>query len=127
VACLLAEKPPACCSKYRGSSGGGGGGGGGSKPPSGGNSNLPEDLQKADISAGIAKVRSRVEGCAAKSNAKGTVKVSVKVAGNGSVSSVTVKQSPDSTLASCVQSAVTKATFTKTQHGGSFSYPFTFR
>ena len=128
VACLLADKPPACCSKYRG----GGGGGGGTKPSGGGSSgggssNLPEDLQKAHISAGISKVRGRVEGCAAKSSAKGTVKVSVKVAGNGTVSSVTVKEKPDAALGSCVAAAVEKATFAKTQNGGSFSYPFTFR
>ncbi len=128
VACLLADKPPACCSRYKGGGGGGGGGGGDKKPPPpGGNANLPEDLQKADISAGIAKVRGRVEGCAAKSNAKGTVKVSVKVAGGGSVSSVTVKESPDPALGSCVAAAIQKATFNKTQNGGSFSYPFTFR
>jgi len=51
----------------------------------------------------------------------------VKVAGSGAVSSVTVKESPDSALGSCVASAVQKATFAKTQNGGSFSYPFTFR
>jgi len=113
VACLLADKPPACCSKY-GKSGGGGGG------------NLPEDLTKSDISTGVAKVRAKVDGCGAKSSAKGTVKVSVKVAPNGSVSSVTVKESPDGALGSCVSSAMQKATFAKTQNGGSFSYPFKF-
>lgn len=128
VACLLADKPPACCAKYRGSSGGGGGGGGGTKPPSGGGgSNLPESLQKADISAGIGGVRARVDGCAAKSSAKGTVKVSVKVDGSGAVSSVTVRETPDAGLGSCVAAAVQKASFKKTQTGGSFSYPFTFR
>ncbi len=128
VACLLADRPPACCAKYRGSSGGGGGGGSTTKPPSGGGgSNLPESLQKADISAGIGGVRARVDGCAAKSSAKGTVKVSVKVDGSGAVSSVTVRETPDAGLGSCVAAAVQKATFKKTQTGGSFSYPFTFR
>lgn len=128
VQCLLADKPPACCSRYgksgssKPASGGGGGGGGG-----GGNSNLPDALTKSDISEGVGKVRSRVDGCAAKSSAKGTVKVSVKVSGGGTVSSVTVKESPDPGLASCVQAAMQKATFTKTQNGGSFSYPFIFR
>jgi TonB family protein len=127
VACLLADKPPACCSKYRG--GGSGGGSTSTKPPpsGGGGGASQEDLNKSDISAGIGKVRGKVEGCAAKSSAKGTVKVSVKVSGNGTVSSVTVKESPDAGLGSCVASAVQKATFTKTQNGGSFSYPFTFR
>ena len=71
-------------------------------------------------------MRAKVDGCGAKSSAKGTVKVSVKVAPNGSVSSVTVKESPDGALGSCVSSAMQKATFAKTQNGGSFSYPFKF-
>ncbi len=125
VACLLADKPPACCSRYGKGGGGGGGGGGGSKPPAP-NPNLPEDLTKSDISAGVGKVRGRVDGCAAKSSAKGTVKVSVKVSPGGSVSSVTVKETPDPGLGSCVAAAMQKATFAKTQTGGTFSYPFKF-
>jgi predicted Zn finger-like uncharacterized protein len=125
VGCLLADKPPACCSKY--------GGGGGKKPTApkgdsgGGDSGLPEELDRAMISTGVGKVRGRIEACGSKSSAKGEVKVSVKVAPNGSVSTVSVKSAPDATLGSCVASAMERASFSKTQNGGSFSYPFIFR
>ncbi|MCE9571935.1 MAG: TonB family protein, partial [Deltaproteobacteria bacterium] len=133
VGCLLAEHPPACCSIY-GGKGGGGGGGGTSKPPvggggggGGGDSDLPEELDRAAISAGVGNVKSRILGCGDKSSAKGEVKVSVKVSPSGSVSSVSVKNTPDAALGSCVASAIQKASFKKTQKGGSFSYPFIFR
>jgi len=79
------------------------------------------------ISAGVSKVRGRIDGCASRSSAKGEVKVGVKVSPAGSVSNVTVKSSPDPALGSCVSSAMEKATFAKTQKGGTFSYPFIFR
>jgi predicted Zn finger-like uncharacterized protein len=125
VGCLLADKPPACCSKYGKKSGGGG-----SKSDSGGGgggSDLPETLDRTMISSGVSKVRGRVDACASRSSAKGEVKVQVKVASNGSVSSVSVKNTPDPSLGSCVASAMEKASFSKTQNGGTFSYPFIFR
>lgn len=72
-------------------------------------------------------VRGRVASCGDKNPGKGQVKVSVKVGGNGKVSSVSVKESPNAALGSCVSSAVKGASFPKTQNGGSFSYPFVFR
>ena len=126
----------ACCAKFHkgggggggNSGGGGGGGGGGSKPApsSGGGGDLPDSLDRGMISSAIANVKARVTACGEKSSAKGKVKVHVKVAGNGSVSSVNVETTPDAGLGSCVQAAVQKATFAKTQSGGSFSYPFVF-
>jgi TonB family protein len=56
----------------------------------------------------------------------GKVKVHVKVGGDGRVSSVAVETTPDPGLGSCVQAAVQRASFAKTQSGGSFSYPFVF-
>ncbi|MBK9031921.1 MAG: zinc-ribbon domain-containing protein [Myxococcales bacterium] len=123
VECMLAPKPPSCCSKY------GGGkktGGGGSTTTGGGGGDLPDSLTKSDISAGVSKVRPSAKACSAKSSAKGKVLVSVKVAGNGSVTSVTVKSTPDPALGSCVATAMKKASFTKTKSGGSFSYPVPF-
>ena len=123
VACLLADNPPACCSKY--------GGGGAKKPtkkPAAGNSDLPERLSdRGDIKAGISKVRGKVTSCGDKHSGKGQVKVSIKVDGSGSVSSATVKASPNAALGSCVAKAVKGAKFRKTQKGGSFTYPFVFR
>jgi hypothetical protein len=37
-----------------------------------------------------------------------------------------VKSTPDPGLGSCVAGMMQKATFAKTQTGGSFSYPYTF-
>jgi len=52
--------------------------------------------------------------------------VSVKVAPDGHVLSVTVKNTPDANLGNCVVGMMQKAMFTKTQTGGSFAYPFPF-
>ena len=131
VECMLAPKPPACCSVYGGGKKTGGGGGGGSTSGGGGGGgggggDLADSLTKADISAGVGKISAKATACGAKSSAKGKVTVSVKVSGGGTVTSVTVKESPDPALGSCVASAMQKATFAKTKNGGSFSYPFRF-
>jgi TonB family protein len=78
------------------------------------------------ISDGVGKVKARVMSCGEKSPAKGQVKVSVKVSPDGHVTGVTVKSTPDPGLGSCVAGMMQKATFGKTQTGGSFSYPYTF-
>lgn len=78
------------------------------------------------ISAGIANVKARVTSCGDKSPAKGKVKVKVSVSGDGRVSNVAVETTPDPALGACVAAAVQKASFGKTQSGGSFSYPFVF-
>jgi len=129
VSCVLNNYEGACCNKFRK----GGAKPSGSSPPSGGtapkpagSSDLPSGLDRSMISEGVAKVKARVQGCGDKSNAKGTVKVSVKVTPDGSVSAVTVKETPDGGLGACVQSAMQRATFKKTQNGGSFSFPFVF-
>ena len=88
--------------------------------------NLPAELSQAEISKGVARIKSRIDACAAKSQAQGTVTVSVKVTGSGAVDEVKVKQTPDAALAVCVAAAMQKATFARTQKGGTFSYPFRF-
>lgn len=100
-----------------------GGAGAGAPAP---NPNLPASLTKSDISAGVARVLRTVEACAAKSSAKGTVKVAIRVAGTGTVSSVTVRNTPDPALGACVAMAMQRAIFAKTQTGGAFVYPFVF-
>jgi len=121
VSCVLNNYEGACCAKFK--RGGGKPSSGGS---SGGKSDLPESLDRAMISDGVAKVKARVMSCGERSPAKGQVKVSVKVSPDGQVTSVTVKNTPDANLGNCVQSMMQKATFAKTQTGGSFSYPYTF-
>lgn len=130
VQCVLDGYARACCAKYKkgiktstdsipeiwpGTS----------KPASGGG-DLPASLDRDMISAGVAKVSGRAQSCGGQSSAKGRVKVWVKVGADGRVTSVTVKSTPDPALGSCVASAMQKATFGKTQSGGSFAYPFTF-
>jgi len=48
------------------------------------------------------------------------------VVDEGHVTNVAVETTPDSALGACVAAAVQKASFSKTQNGGSFSYPFVF-
>jgi predicted Zn finger-like uncharacterized protein len=128
VSCVLNNYEGACCQKFRK--------GGGTKtptPPSGSDptprkaaSDLPDGLDRAMISDGVGRVKGRVMACGSSSSAKGQVKVSVKVSPNGSVASVSVKNTPDAALGNCVQAQMSRATFAKTQNGGSFGYPFMF-
>jgi predicted Zn finger-like uncharacterized protein len=120
VSCVLSNYDGACCAKFKKK------GGGGAKPAAGGGGDLPDSLDRGMISDGVAKVKTRVMSCGDKSSAKGQVKVSVKVDGDGRVTSVTVKSTPDPGLGDCVAAQMQKATFAKTQTGGSFSYPYTF-
>ena len=88
--------------------------------------NLPAELSQADISRGMAGIKSRIDMCAAKSQAQGTVTVAVKVTGSGAVDDVKVKSTPDAALAVCVVKAVEKAAFARSVKGGAFSYSFRF-
>ncbi|MGH9887785.1 MAG: energy transducer TonB, partial [bacterium] len=121
VSCVLNNYEGACCAKFKRGGAKPAGGTGGSK-----GGDLPESLDRAMISDGVAKVKARVMSCGEKSPAKGQVKVSVKVSPDGQVTNVTVKNTPDANLGNCVASMMQKATFAKTQTGGSFSYPYTF-
>lgn len=122
VSCVLNNYEGSCCSKFRKS--GGSRSSGGATKSSGGN--LPDALDRAMISTAIAAVKPRVTACGDRSSAKGNVKVHVKVGGDGRVSNVSVQTTPDASLGSCVAAAVKRASFAKTERGGSFSYPFVF-
>jgi hypothetical protein len=126
VSCVLNNYEGACCAKFK--KGGGGKAPSGGSAPSGGGakSDLPDSLDRAMISDGVAKVKARVMSCGDKFPAKGQVKVSVKVSPEGHVVSVAVKNTPDPGLGTCVSGMMQKATFAKTQSGGSFAYPYTF-
>ncbi len=90
-----------------------------------GSAALAENLDRALIADGVAKVKSAVSACGTAST-KGTVKVNVVVAASGAVTSVVVDRTPDPALGACVAAAIQKATFKPTKLGGSFSYPFVF-
>jgi len=83
-------------------------------------------LDRAMISDGVAKQKAAIMACGDKSDAKGKVKVKVRVGPDGRVSSVVVDTTPDPALGACVAAAMKKATFAMTDDGGSFSYPFIF-
>ena len=87
---------------------------------------LPAALSQAEVSKGMARIKSKIDACAAKSQHQGTVTVSVKVMGNGGVDDVKVKSSPDGALGACVARAVQTAAFARTQKGGTVSYSFRF-
>ncbi len=125
VSCVLNNYEGACCSKFKKGGAKPSGGNTTAAKPSGGG-DLPDGLDRTMIQDGVNKVKARVMGCGDKSSAKGQVKVSVKVSASGSVASVSVKSAPDAALGSCVASAMQKATFGKTQNGGSFAYPWNF-
>jgi TonB family protein len=88
---------------------------------------VPENLDRAAISAGISSIKSKVVACGDKApDSKGKVKVKIVVAPAGTVTSASVTEAPDDTLGQCVTDAVKTAKFTATKNGGSFSYPFVF-
>jgi hypothetical protein len=97
-----------------------------SAPPSAPPATDPDNLDRAAISEGVAKVKPQIMACANTSKAKGTVKTKVAVAPSGVVSATTVMATPDPALGTCVAGVLKKATFRKTMNGGTFSYPFIF-
>ncbi len=88
---------------------------------------LPDMLDRENITAAVASIRSLITSCGQQyASAKGTVKVRVRVSPNGRVEEVLVANTPDAGLGGCVASAVRKAIFEPTFHGGAFTYPFVF-
>lgn len=117
VGCVLSNYEGACCAKFRR----------GAQPTRPAPSPaLPDTLTREMISSAIAAIRAQVLACDRDATAKGTVKVRVRVRGEGRVTSVLVEKDSEPGLGVCVASVVQKATFAKTHHGGSFSYPFVF-
>ena len=112
VSCVLSNYEGPCCQKYRKSD---------APPPP-----TPKDLDRAAISAGIASVRAEVRACGANVTMRETVKLRVRVAPSGLVSSVSTEARTDATLAACVTKAVNGAVFPTTVNGGNFTYPFEF-
>jgi predicted Zn finger-like uncharacterized protein len=124
VSCVLNNYEGACCAKFK--KGGKAPSGGGDHAAAAKAGDVPDSLDRGMISDGVGKVKAKVQSCGEKSSAKGQVKVSVKVGPDGHVASVSVKNTPDDALGNCVAGVMQKATFPKTQTGGSFAYPFTF-
>jgi TonB family protein len=87
---------------------------------------LPAELSQAEISKGMARIKSRIDACALKTQAQGTVTVAVKVTGSGAVDDVRVKSTPEGALGACVVKAVQNAAFARSVKGGAFSHSFRF-
>ena len=87
---------------------------------------MPETLNRAMVTSGIAKVKPVVIVCGEQAGAKGSVKLAIEVAADGHVTKVSVTTTPDDQLGACVAGAIRKTTFAPTQNGATFTYPFTF-
>lgn len=116
VSCVLDRYRLSCCAKYKPAEP--------SAPPV--HAGLPEKLDKPMVTAGIAKVKPAVIACGEKTGAKGDVRIRVTVSPAGTVTDASAADAPDATLGECVAGAVRRATFAKTETGGSFTYPFVF-
>lgn len=85
---------------------------------------LPQRLASSMITSSLDPVRPKVMACGAA--IKGKVRIHVKVGGDGKVSEATVAESPDPGAGTCAANAVKRATFPKTQAGGTFYVPYLF-
>jgi hypothetical protein len=82
-------------------------------------------LDRVAISTTIQSVKPQISACGSRFPANGTLKVRVRVAPDGSVTSASIDETPDEALGACVASVIASAKFPRTQ-GGAFSYPFVF-
>ena len=85
----------------------------------------PNHLDRDQIASGVSAVRGLIRRCGA-GFAGTSISVSVVVAPSGDVTSVTVNDSPDGWLSSCVSARMKGAKFAATPSGGAFRQPFTF-
>jgi hypothetical protein len=118
VTCVLSNYEGACCSKFKK---------GGSRPtganaPSS-SSDLPEALGIRQISPVMTAAKAKIIACYTDPNLKGTLKIAIKVAPDGSVTSATVKQSFDPKVDACAVAVINALKFPATRTGGTFSYP----
>ena len=117
VTCVLEKYARPCCARFKPAETAE------FHPKSGG---VPDELDRSSVRASVDRMKPRVIACGERSSGKGTVKIEVTVAGDGSVKDVAVVESPDAALGDCVASAMRKATFSRSVNGGSFTYPFVF-
>lgn len=118
VSCALDRYQLACCAKFKPADE--------PKPPAA-KSDVPEKINREMILEGVGKMKPAVVRCGEiHGSVKGTVRLVVQVSAEGRVGDVSVSSTPDEQLGTCVATAIKKATFGKTQNGGSFGYPFVF-
>lgn len=117
VTCLVEPDKP-CCQKGRRS------GSSGSRSAAV-DPNLPERPSRGDVSSGIGAVKGSVSACGSRAPGGGKVTVKIKISPSGTVSSASASGG-SSSLNGCVESAVRRAKFPKSQLGASVNYPFIF-
>jgi TonB family protein len=83
-----------------------------------------DELPRTTILEGIKQMRPKVMAC--KRDITGVVKVKIAVAASGTVTGVTVVETPDAGLAECVVAAIKGSKFPASPGGGSFQVPFSF-
>lgn len=107
--CVSDNYAAECCARY--------------KP---GSDAVPNGLAKWMVKAAIDRLKPRVIACGEKFAAKGTVRIAVTVAPDGSVTAADVAEASNPGLGSCVAEVLRSGKFAKTASGGSFRYPFVF-
>lgn len=115
VSCVMSHYDRPCCERYRPAETG-------FRPTA----ELPEQLDRSMVRAGIEKIKPRVIACGERTSVKGTVTLSITVAADGKVREVAVQVTPDVSLGECVAAAIRKAEFVTTAHSTTFTYPFAF-
>ncbi len=93
--------------------------------PTVGPDSVPDSIDRTIIKNTIGTVKAGVSACGQRIDAKGIVKVSVKVNPDGS-SAVRIRETPKPELGDCVKAVIERGKFPATHQGGSFSYPFVF-
>jgi outer membrane biosynthesis protein TonB len=86
----------------------------------------PGSLDSAMVKSSLALIRPAIIACSSGTSSAGVVRLAVTVAPEGRVDTVTIKESPDATLAACVAGVMRTAKFPKTERGGTFIIPFSF-
>jgi len=85
---------------------------------------VPAALDVASVKAGLASALPAVRACGGQPPEGGTVRVVIRVAGDGSVSEVVVEGTPPPTLAACVEEVLRGATFARSKAGARFRTHF---
>jgi hypothetical protein len=105
--CVLDGYGPPCCARF--------------------DHRLPAAIDRGMIDNAMRESRSPIMACGARvGDVQGQVLVRVKTEPDGTVSSVSVMNTPDTELSSCVVEQVQLASFARTQTGGTFTYSFEF-
>jgi predicted Zn finger-like uncharacterized protein len=117
VTCLVEPDKPCCKNRRRSGSSG--------SKAAPVDTSLPERPSRGDVSSGVGAVKGSVSACGSRAPGGGKVTVKIKISPSGTVSSASATGGTAS-LNGCVESAVRRAKFPRSQLGASVNYPFIF-